>query len=72
MFLQKEYQKMFFTVRRLCGLYGGTETESSTGKSSQTASVIGGMTTMSVNSGGLWTKMVSGSSKLTVTLSGSV
>ena len=54
-FLQKEYQKMS-TIRRLSGVYGGTEAESSTGKSSQIAFVIGGMTTMSVNSGGIWKK----------------
>lgn len=54
-----EYRKTS-TVRRQCGVFGGTEAESSTGKSSQTGFVIGGMTTMSVNSGGFWTKMASG------------
>lgn len=44
MFLQKGYQKIS-TVRRLCGVYGGTEAESSTWKSSQMAFVISGMTT---------------------------
>ena len=70
MFLPKEYQKMS-AVRRLCGVYGETVAESSSGKLSQTAFVVDRMMALSVNNGGLRTKMETGSSTLIVTSSGS-
>ena len=60
-FRPKEFRKPS-TVRRLCGMCGGTEAESSTGKSSQMAFVIGLTTRMNSNNGESWTKTASGNS----------
>lgn len=55
------------TVSRLCGVYGRTGAESSTGKSFPMAYATGGMTMMKTNSGGFQTKMTNGSSTLRMT-----